>query len=165
MARPICLETTKVSLPVASFLIPPSTNAIMPWLTIAFVKRLLLMSFGSFTSVERSIQLMSLPSFLVMLLSGHLSNPFFFGVDSHHKLRPSLSFGMGNQLLYKVAKHLSYRGECQLEQYFLLFRVGLHSVVHLLIVLFQGLLPRKSVIRNIFVGKLQAKSSEENPPK
>jgi hypothetical protein len=29
----------------------------------------------------------------------------------------------------------------------------------------QGLLTRKSEIRNIFVGKLRANSSEENPPK
>jgi hypothetical protein len=116
---------------VAPSLTLPSTNAIMPWLTIVSAKRLLLMSFGSFTSVERSIQLMSLPSFLVMLLSGHLSNPSFFGVDSHPKLRPSLSFCMGNQLLYRVVKHITYRGECQLKRYFLPLRVGLHSVVHL----------------------------------
>ena len=131
MARPTCLGTTKVSLPVAPFLILPSTNAIMPWLIITFAKRLLLMSSGSFTSVERSIRLMFSQSSLGMSPSGHLSNPSFFGVDSLHKLRPSLLFGMGNQLLYTVVKHILYRGECQLERYFVPFRVGLHSAVHL----------------------------------
>jgi hypothetical protein len=66
-----------------------------------------------------------------MLLSGHLSGLSFWGVDSLHKLRPSSTFGRGNQHLYIVVKHISYRGECQLEQYSLPFKVALYSVVHL----------------------------------
>jgi hypothetical protein len=60
-----------------------------------------------------------------------LIRPFLFGVDSLHKLRPSSTFDRGNQHLYKVVKHISYRGECQLEWYSLPFKVGLYSVVHL----------------------------------
>mgnify|MGYP002806380762 CR=1 FL=1 len=169
MTRPTCLGTTKVSLPVAPFLIFPSTNAIMPWLIIAFVKRLLLMSFGSFTSVERSIRLMFSQSSLGMSPSGHLSNPSFFGVDSLHKLRPSLFFGMDSPLLYRVVKHISYRGECQLRRYFLPFLgwsvLRCAFVLHLLIVLSRGLLSRESEIQDFFTGELRANSCVENPPK
>ena len=147
MARPTCLVITKASLPVAPFLILPSTNAIMPGLIIVSLKPLLLTIFGSFTSLERSIRLMSSPSSWDMLLSGHLSNPSFFGEDSLHKLRPSLSFGMDSPLLYRVVKHISYRGECQLRRYFLPFLgwsvLRCASVLHLLIVLSRACLVEK----------------------
>jgi hypothetical protein len=125
----------------------PSTSAIIPWLITPFVKPLLLLLFGSFTLVERSIQLMSSPSSWDMLLSGHLSNPSFFGADSLHKLRPSLFSGMDSPLLYRVVKHISYRGECQLGPYSLLFMgwsvLCCASVLHLLIVLSRACLLEK----------------------
>jgi hypothetical protein len=75
------------------------------------------------------------PSDVLTKLLGHvpfwpLIRPFLSGMDSLHKLRHSLFFGMGNPHLYRVVKHISYRGKCQLEWCFLLFRVGLYSVVH-----------------------------------
>jgi hypothetical protein len=60
-----------------------------------------------------------------------LIKPFLFWCGQPSQVKTQSLFGMGNQLLYRVVKHISYRGECQLERYFLPFRVGLHSVVHL----------------------------------
>jgi hypothetical protein len=82
-----------------------------------------------------------------MLLSGHLSNPSFFGVDSHRKLRPSLSFCMGNQLLYRVVKHISYRGENE-------FEPGLKQVFHTVILPSSGSsLPRLTMQRSGTISK------------
>ncbi len=119
----------------------------MPCRIIAFVKPLLLMLSGSSTSVERSIRRMSSPSSWDMLLSGHLSNPSFFGVDSLHMLRPSLFFGMDSPLLSRVVKHISYRRDCLLRRYFSPFLgwsvLRCASVLHLLIVLSRACLVEK----------------------